>query len=283
MPRPLNPLDLIARDHPRDAIDYARYIRHFAAFDWTYTAGVHEVVAHFPIWNPGLPTLVAAKEFVKGFRGQALLNVSPEWRKAMDQGNWTQCNQQKISIAALPGALRFDKGSIAVLAVDLALQALRIAPGTKVPEFDLYEFISLRPAIFVIDGLREREKALLKNDRLINGDVRYYQRLRNKFAFADANGNAPGEDSAETKASRFLNAVADGYGMTHHNAVIIRDYFAEIGLGNLTIRLLDGRNDGGRMVRAKSPNAYEPVHITVDPLNKAGIAGLIVPQDAAAG
>jgi hypothetical protein len=284
MPRPHNPRELIEKDHPKGVLDLQNYMVHFAPYEWTYGAGYHEIVSHIPIWNPSVPSPKAAKEYVKGFRTQALLKIPDAWRKSMDSADWTHCNEKKINMAAQPAAIRFDKISIATIALELAIDALRTTQGTTMPVFDLYHYISLRPAIFVLDNLRERDQAFLKNDRLANGEAKHFEKLRNKFAYGDAAGVSPDNENPAKKAERFLLQVAEGYGITYHNALVIRDYFRDSGMSQLTVRVMDGRNDGGRKVSEKEPNAFEPVHIAVDDaLNPAGIQGLRLPMENGVG
>ncbi len=67
----------------------------------------------------------------------------------------------KIKDACVGKALRFDKACIAVKSLDLVFSET----GTPViRNLDVYEFLSLRPAVFVLRNLDAKAEALLRGE-----------------------------------------------------------------------------------------------------------------------
>jgi hypothetical protein len=236
----------------------ADYAREFGPFLWTYVVGFGAFVETLLLVEPGIQSLRAARDFVKAFRVPAAALVPEGWKTRFPDGDWATCNATQIGRACEAQPVRFDKACQAVKTLELAFAR---ASSPILHGIDIYRFIQLRPAIFVLRDLDDKGRALLRRNNLTPEEQTLFDGLVQRLCPADGRDE---ELNRREKAKAFLFQAADGYAMTWVNAKAIKKYLREGGVSLVRIEILTDRTDKGRMTGKKNCNTSESFFVALD-------------------
>jgi hypothetical protein len=234
------------------------YLERFAPYHWTYLAGYGALLDVLLLAEHGFRDIKAVVDYVKGQRGRAIGLVPDSWRERFPRGSWGDCNGSQIVKASGGQAMRLDKVCQGIKSLEFAFAG---AVNPLLRELDIYRFIRLRPAIYVLRELDAKQKSLLQAIRLNVVDEEIYKALIEKVCAVRK--KAP-TDEIVKQARSFLALAADGYAITWNNAQLIRRCLKEAGYGHVVVVAMQGRTDGGRKVGQKSCNTAESLFVSLD-------------------
>jgi hypothetical protein len=234
------------------------YLEHFAPYHWTYVAGYGALLDELLVAESGFRDIKAVVDYVKGQRGRAIGLVPKSWRERFPRGSWEDCNGSQILKASGGQPMRLDKVCQGIKSLEFAFTG---AVNPSLRELDIYQFIRLRPAIYVLRDLDAKQKSLLQATRLNVVDEMIYKALIEKVCAVRK--RAPTDDIVK-QARSFLALAADGYATTWNNAQFIRRCLKEVGYGHVVVEVMQGRTDGGRKVGQKGCNTAESLFVSLD-------------------
>jgi hypothetical protein len=221
----------------RKGFDGALYVSNFGAYSWTYIAGYRELLNLWALAEKF--TLQEATEFIKGLYLKAISEVPVAWQNPFENrkgADWARCHPSQIELASKGGPLRFDRACQAIKALELML---KFSSNSVLKKLDLYEYISLRPAIYVLRGLSPAAKTWLGTDG--NNQISLLKELCGRD-----------DDVMRAKARSFLDEVSGGFAATGQNADLIlchmREHDRRLAQG-VTVAQMSHRGDDERFRR----------------------------------
>jgi hypothetical protein len=251
------------------------YLEHFAPYHWTYLAGYGALLDVLLLAEHGFRDIKAVVDYVKGQRGRAIGLVPDSWRGRFPRGSWGDCNGSQIVKASSGQALRLDKLCQGIKSLEFAFAG---AVNLSLRELDIYRFVRLQPAIYVLRDLDAKQKSLLQATRLNGVDEKIYKTLIDKVC---AVRKKAATDDVIKQARSFLALAADGYAITWNNAQLIRRSLKEAGYGHVIVTAMQDRTDGGRKVGQKGCNTAESLFVSLDDEHMA-ILRKVAPSKATA-
>jgi Pentapeptide repeats (8 copies) len=231
------------------------YIENFAPFLWTHIAGYPSLIELFR-FAERLPSTRNVKEHVEVQRLSAVNNIPDGWKMRFERGDWNKCSTSQIKDACIGNAMRFDKACIAMKALELAFVN---AESARLRDLNIYDFLSLRPAVFVLSEMEDRARAFLYGQDLGSAEKSQRVALISRLSPRD------GYDAELHRAragERFLAEVAEGFGITFQNAAVIADFLFESGFAKPSVKALGDRTNRGRMKKEKRCNAFENAFVS---------------------
>jgi hypothetical protein len=139
------PADLTALLHPApSSISYPRaWEAEFGPYLWCYVAGFARTCADL-----GIRDNKEGRTQLNQLRSAGLKSVPQSWRKAFtdpyEPRAWSKFGRQQWRTLFKNEPMRLDKAAIAILILEAYAQKYR-------PDIDIWERVSIRPAIFYID------------------------------------------------------------------------------------------------------------------------------------
>lgn len=254
MPRPSDSFALLDKHGP--ALRPSTYVREFGPFAYTYIVGYQSLLETLLMLEPNFETLPDLREHVKGQRVRARGAIQDTWKVRYENGDWGNCNESQIGKACSGEPLRFDKACIAIMALDLVFAE---SSESAVRSVDVYDYLKLRPAIFVLREPSGRALDFLRGHHRNTND---YSELLSLLSPTHVRQRDEESDKVR-QLQEFLKGAAAGHGMTLNNATIVSDYFTEQNLGTPRIEALEARNDNGRLTNNKFCNRAEPAFISL--------------------
>jgi hypothetical protein len=240
----------LVKDQP-EGFDAKAYLAEFGEYRWTYVVGLKEILRTSLLRNL-FPTLRAAQRMVEGQTAMAASHISDRWKESLAGGHWHDCGPTQFQDAWNGRPLRFDKACLVVKALELALE--RQDKTGRLDGLDIYQFIRLVPAVFVLRNLDEWQFLVRYPHRMKDHEIEFLTALKQKLPPV-AKGVPEGR--LHGPAHLFLSQAIKGFGITWRNAVIIRNSFErELGV-QAEIQTLSDRSDGGRKTNLKKCNECE--------------------------
>lgn len=235
MTRPIDPLTLIYPPNPGLPPEWEG---NFAGYKWFYAAGWREVWIRSKL----------SVDTVKQYRRTAVRNAPATWKKTWSKGEWGSLSGPQVDHAAERRPMRYDKACLAILTLELAMQGEDSVKAQMGESIDIYDYISLRPAVFKIDGFDAHLLSKICSDtRKING-LSLIDALRISVLY-------PYNDL------RVFERLIEGYSVTEYFAESAVKFLDANGYHGLKVRQIRDRTDGGCMVKRKKPNQDEAVVI----------------------
>jgi hypothetical protein len=249
----LSLLDAQGGDFQPDA-----YLEKFAPWHWTYVAGYPLLLTTLLAAEEGFRDDKGVFEYVKGQRSRAVGRIPQAWQDQFPTRGWGECNVSQIAMAAKGAAVCLDKACQAIRSLELAFAG---ATNPALNELDFYQFVRLRPAIYVLRDLDSKQKSLLQATRLNADEEKIYSDLVQKICALRE--EAPTAATTK-KAKSFLALAAEGRGITLKNAQLINAFLHEARFGHVTVVAMADRTDGGRKVSEKECNSAESLFVALD-------------------
>jgi hypothetical protein len=245
-----------------DDFEWSTYVREFAPYRWTYIAGFAELISLLHTTEPEFSDVSSVVDYLTGLRLSGVRRVPNAWKQSFTGGYWSNCGADQIELACSGAPLRFDRACQAIKTLEFAFSKATM----PVPQnLNIYNFIRLRPAIYVLEDMPARCQSLLRGKE---PGQRAANDLASKLFLSPLYVNDP---SSVDHMSAFLSGAADGFAMTWANAKRTTDFVEDVSGTRVRIEGLRRRksvtqNDRegrfGRMGR-KMCNPWERPFITI--------------------
>ena len=177
-----------------------------------------------------------------------------------------------VSECATVTQLRFDRACIAIKSLETAFTA---ASSPILKNVDVYEFLKLRPAVFVLKNLDHNSETILADAQLDPAQQAKRDALIRELTPADGHD---AKLNREVEGARFLKEVANGYGITFQNATKIADFIHGWGAPLPLIGPLESRANkvAGKKMQLRC-NAHEAPFLSLDPSKLRRLQQLVSP------
>jgi hypothetical protein len=240
----------LVKDQP-EGFDAKAYLTEFGMYRWTYVVGLKEILRTSLLRNL-FPTLRAAQRMVEAQTAVAPSRISDGWKKPLATGHWHDCGPAQFQDAWNGRPLRFDKACLVIKALELALA--RQDQTGRLGDLDIYQFVRLVPAVFVLRNLEEWQFLMRYPHRMKEYENDFLAALKQKLP--PMQRSTP-EGRIHGPGHLFLSHAIKGFGITWRNAVIIRDSFEQELSVPAEIQMLTNRSDGGLKTNMKKCNERE--------------------------
>lgn len=235
MPIPTDPMGLIDPPNP-NFTDIDGWEMEFARYQWFYVPGYRRLMNDAGIYDIS---------DVKSFIDQTLATVPARWKTAIPNGDWNNLADNQIKRAVENKTLRLEKALLAIICLYLAAKSNKATRALDI--FDINQPITIRPAIFLLDGFNEN--FYLNN---INTNVSIIELLRKASA---------------QKKEQVFEYMAKGYSVTSRTASKTCELLASIfpnthpQWDSKRVNFIDRRVRRDRKDKPlrKRPNEYETI------------------------
>jgi hypothetical protein len=232
------------------------YMEHFASYRWTYIAGYQNLVELLFLSTKNFTSNRDATRHIAAHRFRAKDMIPDGWKARFPDGNWNSISSAQIEGASNGAALRFDKACVAIKALEIVFAE---AAEAALRDIDVYEFLALRPAVFVLRNLDDEARAFLYGDNLNAAEQRLCDDLISQLRPRDNHGVDLGW------ARILLTEVAQGFGITFQSATVIAKFLHQIGFSKPAVVALESRMVGSGWKREKRCSSSERAFLSVAP------------------
>jgi hypothetical protein len=253
--------------------DVGTYFTRFAASQYAYLEGFNEF-CRACVLEGGFKSFKLGIAAIQQAMAEAVTAAPSSWKDQFTGGQWDVCHVEQVTSARDYSPMCLEKALLVVLATAIACKRPAFVVLNRLNPFD---FITIHPAIYRLTG--EETWAVLLNKlsrRMTRSEHGLISQIKEKLQSA-----APRDKVHATpaRAGALITQAFAGRGMTWKNADLLCRAFNEPVFGKtrlandvpgedclripMGVRVLKGRNDGGKFTKSKRCNDDEGPFVTL--------------------
>jgi hypothetical protein len=213
--------------------------RNFAPYLFTYLRGFREAATLLLLDTRFDDCLEKVHAYVRAERFSAPKVTPEKWKQALGpNANWETCHGNQIDRICLGAAARVDRNLQATLALSVLFGT---SENAALRTIDVYEFITLAPAIYSLRNLTDAARNWLQGKNNRAKEEERFEKFIRELCTSD------NTSQRHARARLFLEDASLGCGMTWQNAKRIETVLrSRLDWTGVEVRILTNRMEGRR-------------------------------------